>query len=140
MAHKSQLIDLVQVAEYVGESEGVEYSALVTWICETFECRERAAKDSLSILVKGGWAEARGGQSDGRSRTYHLTPGGHEDLATDIGRSAVRSARRRFSTCSRRARRVREHQERNGLIEYGQELWLEQQTAYRAFAASVQSI
>ena len=104
---------------------GVDYRVLVAWVRQNFGCGERAAKDALGILVTGGWAEARGGQSDGRLRSYSLTAGGHEDLGTGVGRSAIRGSRKRFSTCSKRAKRVREHQERNGLIDYSRDLWLQ---------------
>ena len=140
MAHKSQLIDLIKVAEHVRDHEGVDYRVLVAWVRQNFGCGERAAKDALGILVTGGWAEARGGQSDGRLRSYSLTAGGHEDLGTGVGRSAIRGSRKRFSTCSKRAKRVREHQERNGLIDYSRDLWLQQQEVYRRYAALVQSI
>jgi DNA-binding MarR family transcriptional regulator len=136
MGQKARRIDLVQVAEHLEHQEGVDHGVLVFWICDTFTCRERTAKDLVSVLIRGGWAESVADQADRRLRTYRLTAGGREDLSTDIGRRAIRAGRRKFSTCSTRARRVRRHQERNGLVEYARALWIDQQEQYRALAGS----
>ena len=140
MAHGSQLINLVQIAEHVGDNEGVDYGALVEWICRTFECKQRAAKDALAILRTGGWIESRDGQPDGRLRSYSLTIGGREDLGTAVGRSAIRGSRKHFSTCSKRARRLQIHQEQNEIVEQSEEQWRSQQKEYRAYGTLVQPI
>jgi hypothetical protein len=134
MGQKTRRIDLVQVAEHLEHQGGVDHGALISWICLAFACKERTAKDLVSILVRGCWAESVSDRPDRRLRTYKLTAGGREDLGSSVGRSAIRSGRRKFSTCSARARRTRLHQERNGLTEYASDLWIDQQEQYRAFA------
>jgi hypothetical protein len=86
---RSPRIDLVALAEHLEAQGGVEHRALIAWICET-GFKERAAKDALSILRFGGWVESVADLPDGRSRTHYLTEGGHTDLASDIGRAAIR--------------------------------------------------
>ena len=131
-------VDLVVLAEQLRDLGQCDYGELVEWSCSAFACKPRSAKDAIAVLVRGGWVEARHVDSDRRRRSYALTPGGHEDLGTRLGRAAIRASRRRFSTCSRRARRARTYQARNGLEVVAQAIWLGQQLRYRAHAKLVQ--
>jgi len=39
------------VLRYLVDANGPDYQTLLSWIEQTFACRERAAKDSVSILI-----------------------------------------------------------------------------------------
>jgi DNA-binding MarR family transcriptional regulator len=87
------------VLRFIGAAESVGYAPLVAWIMATFGCRERAAKDNVSILVKGRWVAALQGLDDRRRRRYVLTEKGRSDMRGHFGESALGRGRRRYSTC-----------------------------------------
>jgi DNA-binding MarR family transcriptional regulator len=62
-------------------------------------CRERAAKDNISILVKGSWVAARPVPDDRRRKRYVVTEKGRSDMRGHFGEGALRRGRRRYSTC-----------------------------------------
>lgn len=131
-------IDLAVALTLISSRPGREYAAWVSDLQATFLCGERAAKDALAVLVRGGWAEARPHEADGRKRRYYVTAEGEEDLSSRVGAMAVRASRRLFSACSKAARRMRDHQERNGHTEAAAALLEDRRRAYRAYAKSGQ--
>ena len=62
-------LDLAAIGDFVAGRGSVEYGTAVIWIRKTFDCRERSAKDALSILVKGGWVATNPDPTD--SKTTH---------------------------------------------------------------------
>ena len=98
-------VDLQAVLRFIGSQEEVAYAPLIAWITRTFDCRERTAKDNVSVLVKGGWLAKRTDPSEQRRASYKLTEKGHADMSGTFGRTALRRGRRLYSTClSGRAR------------------------------------
>jgi DNA-binding MarR family transcriptional regulator len=92
-------VDLQAVLLFMDAAEGVGYGGLVVWIMTTFGCCERAAKDNVSILVKGRWIAALQDPADRRRRRYVLTEKGRSDMRGHFGEGALRRGRRRYSTC-----------------------------------------
>jgi hypothetical protein len=67
-------IDLQAVLRFIADADdGVEYTPLITWIMATFGCHERAAKDNISILGRGGWVAALAIPDDRRRKRYIVT-------------------------------------------------------------------
>ena len=52
-------VELQVVLRFIASQEQVAYAPLIGWITRTFDCRERAAKDTVSVLLRGGWIERR---------------------------------------------------------------------------------
>jgi hypothetical protein len=92
-------IDLQAVLRYVGERKVVSSDELRRWIIETFGCGERAAKDALSVLVRGGWLTKLRDERDRRRSRYLLTEKGREDTVGMFGQGALERGRRIHSTC-----------------------------------------
>jgi DNA-binding MarR family transcriptional regulator len=92
-------VDLQAVLCFIGAAKGFGYGPLVAWIMATFGCCERAAKDNVSILVKGRWVAALQDPADRRRRRYVLTEKGRSDMRGHFGEGALRRGRRRYSTC-----------------------------------------
>ena len=98
-------VDLQAVLRMIASEGEVTYGRLIGWTTRKFDCRERAAKDNVSVLLKGGWIEKRTDPSEQRRASYKLTEKGHADMSGTFGRTALRRGRRLYSTClSRRAR------------------------------------
>jgi hypothetical protein len=98
-------VELQTVLRFIASQEEVAYAPLIGWMTRTFDCRERAAKDNVSVLLKGGWIEKRTHSSEQRRASYRLTGNGHADMAGTLGRTALKRGRRLYSTClSGRAR------------------------------------
>lgn len=95
----SSKIDLQSVLRFIASREKVEYAPLIAWITKTFDSRERAAKDNVSVLMKGGWLEKRDNTNDRRRTRYALTEKGKSDMAGSFGRTALARGRRLYSTC-----------------------------------------
>jgi hypothetical protein len=74
-------VDLQAVLRLVAAREWVESAELIPWIVETFACRERAAKDNVSVLVR---RLAREGE--GRARSPWFPPRHHREGAGRHGR------------------------------------------------------
>lgn len=68
----------------------------------------RAAKDNVSVLLKGGWIEKRTHSSEQRRASYRLTEKAHADMGGTFGRTALKRGRRLYSTCL--SGRARSHQ------------------------------
>jgi hypothetical protein len=92
-------VDLQAVLRHLDKSDGVGSAALVAWIVQTFQCRERAAKDNLAVLARGGWTDKDREASDRRRVLYTLTEKGRADASGGFGRAALRRGRRLYSTC-----------------------------------------
>jgi DNA-binding MarR family transcriptional regulator len=92
-------IDLQAVLRFIAAADNVGYTPLITWITTTFACRERAAKDNLSVLVQGGWVAAVPVPDDRRRRRYVVTEKGRADMRGVFGEGALKRGRRRYSTC-----------------------------------------
>jgi DNA-binding MarR family transcriptional regulator len=87
------------VLRFLAEGDKADYPTLLAWIQETFHCKERAAKDAVSILVKGGWVDALRLPSDRRRKRYLLTEKGRADMQGSFSKAALQGGRRRHSTC-----------------------------------------
>lgn len=101
-------VDLQAVLRFIAAADGVGYAPLVAWIMVTFGCRERAAKDNISVLVKGRWVAALQDPDDRRRRRYVVTEKGRSDMDGHFGEGALRRGRRRYSTCLSGAARRRQ--------------------------------
>jgi Winged helix DNA-binding domain len=101
-------VDLQAVLHYVGERNVVSSDELRRWIVETSDCRERAAKDALSVLVRGGWLTKSRDEHDRRRSRYSLTEKGREDTVGMFGQGALERGRRLHSTCLSSAGRRRQ--------------------------------
>jgi DNA-binding MarR family transcriptional regulator len=111
-------IDLQALLRFIAASpDGIRYAPLVTWITATFGCRERAAKDNISILVKGAWVSALPMPEDRRRKRYIVTEKGRSDMRGHFGEGALRRGRRRYSTCLSGAARRRQAARVNGMNE-----------------------
>jgi DNA-binding MarR family transcriptional regulator len=103
-------IDLQAVLRFVAAHPSTAADELVGWMVDAFGCRERAARDNLTVLVRGGWLERRRDERDRRRICYALTDKGREDMQGSFGQSLLKRARKRYSTClsgSARARQAR---------------------------------
>ena len=92
-------VDLQAVLRMIASREEVAYGPLIGWITRTFDCRERAAKDNVSVLLKGGWIDKRTHSSEQRRASYTLTEKGHADMTGNFGRTPLKRGRRLYSTC-----------------------------------------
>jgi DNA-binding MarR family transcriptional regulator len=111
-------IDLQAVLRFIAAApDGVGCAPLVTWITATSGCRERAAKDNVSILAKGGWVAALPMPGDRRRKRHVITDKGRSDMRGHFGEGALRRGRRRYSTCLSGAARRRQAARVNGMNE-----------------------
>jgi DNA-binding PadR family transcriptional regulator len=101
-------IDLQAVLRHVGEHNVVPSDELRRWMMETFDCKKRAAKDALSVLVRGGWLTKSRAERDRRRSRYSLTEKGREDTVGIFGQGALMRGRRYYSTCLSGAGRRRQ--------------------------------
>jgi len=101
-------VDLQAVLRFISAADGIGYAPLIAWIMATFGCRERAAKDNISILVKSRWVEALRNPDDRRRKRYVLTEKACSDMRGHFGEGALKRGRRRYSTCLNRAARRRQ--------------------------------
>jgi DNA-binding MarR family transcriptional regulator len=99
-------LDIPAVARFIEIHDGAQSAQLLEGLQQTFGCKRRAAQDALTILVRGGWLERQEDEHDARRKHYVLTQQGRDDLSTVSGHREMRYARRRFSTTSKRARRL----------------------------------
>jgi hypothetical protein len=81
-------VDLQAVLRFVAAREWVESAELMAWIVEAFGCRERAAKDNVSVLVQGGWLGRERDEHDRRRLRYAITEKGREDMVGSLGQAA----------------------------------------------------
>jgi hypothetical protein len=101
-------VDLQAVLRFVAAREWVESAELMAWIVEAFGCRERAAKDNVSVLVQGGWLGRERDEHDRRRLRYAITEKGREDMVGSFGQAALQRGRRCYSTCLSGASRRRQ--------------------------------
>jgi DNA-binding MarR family transcriptional regulator len=92
-------VNLLWVLDLVVALEGERSGLLVRHICETACCRERAAKDALSILRKAGYIVATTDESDRRSRQYVPTERGWQLFHDPYAGMLLRFARKLFTSC-----------------------------------------
>jgi hypothetical protein len=80
-------VDLQAVLRFIAATDGVAYTPLVALITATFGCRDRAAKDNISVLVKGGWLPPFGTRTT--CKRYVLTQKGRADMRRHFGEGAL---------------------------------------------------
>ena len=103
-------IDLARTLRLLSDLEPIRYCWLVIELSHQFDCSERAAKDAISILRRGGWIEpfepdpAPDSRVDhspapaGR-RGYRVSGRGQALLEHPHGAALLRVARKLFTTC-----------------------------------------
>lgn len=79
-----------------GELRSGEHVAL---LAQEFDCSERAVKDALAVLRRGGYIDAVRDGRDRRERRLHVTDGGAQLVTASYGWIVLRFARRLFTTC-----------------------------------------
>lgn len=89
-------IDLAELLLFIREHQE---RPLIKRVQARFDVSERAARDAVRVLVKGGWVEEYRLLSDNRQKRYRLTATGHA-AAQDIRRArrALNQARQKYST------------------------------------------
>lgn len=103
-------IDLQAVLRFVAADPLVPSDELIGWMVATFECGERAARDNVAVLVRGGWLARSRDEEDRRRVRYAVTKKGWEDMEGAFGRGLLTRARKRYSAClsgTARARQAR---------------------------------
>jgi hypothetical protein len=95
----SSEVDLQAVLRFLADADEPDYQTIVTWVKEVFGCKERAAKDTVSILAKRGWVGVLPIPADRRRKRYVLTEKGRSDMSGSFGQGALARGRRHYSTC-----------------------------------------
>lgn len=99
MKRNSQSVDLLQALGMLALDPGGRYGDYVRWFAERFDCRERAAKDAIAVLVSAGYLERQTDAADGRVRRYWPTKRAQLLLREPRAGFILAYARRLFSTC-----------------------------------------
>jgi hypothetical protein len=118
-----QKVDLLVVLRLVRRLEPISYTALVGRLTKRFECSDRTAKDSISVLRRGGWLDDDGEvllrAGDGNNaaaagqQLLRVSARGHYLLNHPRAAQVLRFARRLFTTCpSPKVRRFQEAADR----------------------------
>jgi hypothetical protein len=98
-------IDLVPLLMFVRDNQE---RPLIDKIMSRFDVKERAARDNLRVLIKGGWVEEYPLASDRRKKRYRVTSEGYALLGQGVrAEFEVARARKKFSTCSHNPRSTR---------------------------------
>jgi DNA-binding MarR family transcriptional regulator len=104
--HGNTKIDLVPLLRFVKDNQE---RPLIDKIMARFDVQERAARDNLRVLIKGGWVEEYRLTSDQRKKRYRVTSDGYALLTQGLrAEFEVARARQKFSTCSHSPRRPRD--------------------------------
>ena len=103
-------IELQAVLRFVARYAFVRAGELIRWMVAAFGCGVRAARDNLTVLVRGGWLARSRDQNDRRRVRYTVTEKGRADMQGTFGRGALKRGRKRYSTCLSGTARV--HQAR----------------------------
>src|SRR5215211_2035248 len=103
-------IELQAVLRFVACYAFVRAGELIRWMVAAFGCGVRAARDNLTVLVRGGWLARSRDQNDRRRVRYTVTEKGRADMQGSFGRGVLKRALKRYSTClsgTARARQAR---------------------------------
>lgn len=92
-------VDLWLALSLLAGVEGQRYGLLVRDLRAGFGCSERAAKDAVAILRRGGYLELSRDAGDRRGRCYCVNDRGRELLRHPNGWLVLRFARKLFTAC-----------------------------------------
>jgi DNA-binding MarR family transcriptional regulator len=96
-------IDLLEALRLLARAELLRYGEFVACLVTATGCSERAGKDAIRILRRGGYVERSTLVGDRRARCYRVSEHGRALLAHPHGWIVLRFARKLFTSCPSRA-------------------------------------
>ena len=96
-------VDLGVVLASIAAGVDVGSGEFVVALAHYFDCSERAVKDALAVLRRGGYVYVERDERDGRRHRLRVTRRGARLASAQHGWLILRLARRLFTTCASHA-------------------------------------